>query len=153
MENVDTILAGQPFLKGVDKTILTALKECCSFQQFESGKFIFRQNQQANHFYFILEGKVDVELFSASGGPVVLQSLQKGEVLGWSWLIAPHQWRMDARSVEFTRTLALDAKLLRSKMEMNHDLGYELTKRFLVLVSQRLESARLELLSLYAAHS
>jgi hypothetical protein len=73
-------------------------------------------------------------------------------VLGWSWLIPPYFWRFDARVLEMTRAIALDGKCLRAKCEQNHDLGYELLKRFTNMMDQRLQATRLQLLDVYAAH-
>jgi len=49
------------------------------------------------------------------------------------------------------RAIALDGKCLRDKCEHNHDLGYEVLKRFARIIEQRLESTRLQLLDVYAA--
>jgi hypothetical protein len=40
---------------------------------------------------------------------------------------------------------------LRNKCEENHDLGYEVLKRFAGIVSQRLEATRFQLLDIYSA--
>ena len=48
-----------------------------------------------------------------------------------------------------TRAIALDGKCLRTKSEEDHDLGYELLKRFVHVVEDRLQAARLQLLNIY----
>ncbi len=63
----------------------------------------------------------------------------------------PYQWKFHARAVEDTRALALDGKCLREKCEQNHDLGYELLKRFCQIVERRLEATRLQLLDVYGS--
>ncbi|MGO9435171.1 MAG: hypothetical protein ACLP00_12890, partial [Terracidiphilus sp.] len=67
-----------------------------------------------------------------------------------SWLLPPFQWKFQARAVEDTRSIALDGKCLRTKCEENHDLGYEVLKRFAQIMEQRLEATRLQLLDVYA---
>ena len=52
-------------------------------------------------------------------------------------------------AVELTRAVAMDGKCLRKKCEEDHDLGYELMKRFLMVVSQRLDATRLQLMDVY----
>jgi CRP/FNR family cyclic AMP-dependent transcriptional regulator len=47
------------------------------------------------------------------------------------------------------RAIALDAKCLRDKCEVDHDLGYALLKRFLPVLVQRLQAMRLQLLDVY----
>jgi CRP/FNR family cyclic AMP-dependent transcriptional regulator len=86
-------------------------------------------------------------------GFATLQTVSEGEVLGWSWLLAPYRWRFGARTLQPTRALAFDGKCLRGKCEDDHDLGYELLKRFTNVVTERLEATRLQLLDLYGASS
>ena len=45
--------------------------------------------------------------------------------------------------------MSLDATCLRGKMEEDHDLGYELHKRFAPVVAERLEAARMQLIDIY----
>ncbi|TLM98114.1 Crp/Fnr family transcriptional regulator, partial [bacterium] len=52
--------------------------------------------------------------------------------------------------VELTRAIALDGKCLRAKSEEDHNLGYELLKRFSEIIVERLDATRLQLLDLYA---
>jgi CRP-like cAMP-binding protein len=65
----------------------------------------------------------------------------------------PHKWHFDARAMEITRAIALDGKCLRDKCKEDHDLGYELMKKFSVLIAQRLEATRLQLMDIYGANS
>jgi hypothetical protein len=48
------------------------------------------------------------------------------------------------------RAIALNGKCLRTKCEQNHDLGYEMLKRFAGIMEQRLESTLFQLLDVYA---
>jgi hypothetical protein len=55
--------------------------------------------------------------------------------------------------VELTRAIALDGKCLRKKSEEDHDLGYELLRRFSSIIVERLEATRLQLLDVYKART
>ena len=55
-----------------------------------------------------------------------------------------------ARRRRHVRAIALDGKCLRTKCEQNHDLGYEMLKRFAQIIEQRLEATRFQLLDVYA---
>jgi hypothetical protein len=90
-----------------------------------------------------------VETHIPQKGPVVIRSREEGEVLGWSWLVPPYRWHFDARAVELTRAIALDGKCLREKCETDHDLGYEVMKRFALIIAERLEATRLQLMDIY----
>ena len=80
---------------------------------------------------------------------MAIQSLKEGEVLGWSWMIPPYKWHFDARAFDLTRAIALDGACLREKCEEDHDLGYELMSRFALIIAQRLEATRLQLMDIY----
>jgi len=149
MENLTRILAEHPFLKGLDDRYLQLVSGCASNVKFEEGQFLFREGEEANLFFIIRQGKVAIETFASERGSLIIDTLSEGEVLGWSWLIPPYHWHFDARATELTRAIALDGKCLRGKCEADHDIGYELLKRFANIIEQRLQATRLQLLDLY----
>ena len=153
METLEPILAEHPFIKGLEPHHVQLIVGCASNMRFEAGQFILREGEEANQFYIIRKGKVALEIFSPEQGPIIIDTLGDGEVLGWSWLIPPYHWRFDARAVELTRAIALDGKCLRNKCEEDHDLAYELLKRFAHLMEERLEATRLQLMDIYGGHS
>lgn len=149
METLEPILAKHPFLKGLEPRHLKILVGCASNVRFNAGQFLFHEGEEANEFYMIREGKVAVQIQGGERGPIIVQTVGEGEVLGWSWLIPPYRWRFDGNALELTRAIALDGKCLRMKSEEDHDLGYELLKRFAGIIVERLEAARLQLLDVY----
>lgn len=80
---------------------------------------------------------------------ITVQTIGDGDILGWSWLIAPYRYRFSAKAIESTRAVALDGKCLREKCEKNPDLGYEVLKRLVNILTERLEAARIQLLDIY----
>ena len=153
METLEPILAQHPFLKGLEPRHLQVLVGCAANVRFDAGQFIFREGEAAKHFYIIRHGKIALEIFVPGRGPVAIQTLGEGEVLGWSWLFPPYQWHFDARALELTRAIALDGECLRGKCEGDHDLGYTLVKRFAYVIMQRLQATRLQLLDVYGEHT
>ena len=153
METLEPILAKHPFLKGLKPEHLKILVGCASNVRFNAGQFLSHEGEEANEFYMIREGKIAVQIQGAERGPIIVQTIGEGEVLGWSWLIPPYHWRFDVKALELTRAIALDGKCLRTKSEEDHDLGYELLRRFAGIIVERLEAARLQLLDVYKARS
>jgi hypothetical protein len=72
-----------------------------------------------------------------------------GEPVGVSWLIPPYKWTFDARASELVRAIAIDANCLRQKCEADHDLGYEVMKRFMTILVTRLQATQLQILDVY----
>lgn len=128
---------------------LKLIAGCAANARFDAGQFVFRQGEAANHFYLIRHGRVAIEIHTPGRGSMILQTVDEGQVIGWSWLVPPHQWRFDGRAMELTRAVALDGECLRRKCEEDHDLGYELLKRFSRVVADRLEAARLQLINIH----
>lgn len=149
METLKPLLEEHPFLKDLSTGHLDLVVGCAKNVRFDPGQYLFREGQEANEFFIIRDGHVAVEIHSATKGPVIIQTVGAGEVLGWSWLIPPYQWHFDARAVELTRAIALDGKCLRGKCEKDYHLGYELLKRFSHIIEERLSATRLQLLDLY----
>ena len=54
-----------------------------------------------------------------------------------------------ARALTATRALVLDGRCLRGKFTSDHELGYEVMRRFAPLIVNRLEATSLQLLDVY----
>ncbi|HTS00946.1 MAG TPA: cyclic nucleotide-binding domain-containing protein [Thermoanaerobaculia bacterium] len=151
METLDPLLAEHPFLSGLTPPQIATVAGCARNERFEAGQFLFHEGEEANHFFIIRHGKVAVDVAAPPRGGITIQTVADGEILGWSWLVPPYRWRFSAQAKELTRTIALDARCLRQKCEEDHELGYELLKRFADVVGQRLDATRIQLLDVYAA--
>lgn len=142
------LLASHPFFKDMDPGALEIVVGCCSNAVFRPGSYIFRQGEPANHFYLIREGMVSMEIYVPGHQPIVVQTLEAGEILGWSWIVPPYEWSNDARVSDTARVLQLDAACLRKKMEADKVLGYEIYKRFISVMGRRLAAARMRIVEL-----
>jgi CRP-like cAMP-binding protein len=151
METLEPILAQHPFFEGLEPEYLKLITGCASNVKFQAGAFVFRTGEEASHFYLLRQGRAALEIYAPQRAPIMIQTIEKGEILGWSWLIPPHTWHFDARALEPIRALAIDGKCLRAKCEANHDLGYELLKRVSSIMYQRLQATRMQILDVYAA--
>ncbi len=145
MKTLETLLCEHPLFQDLEPDMLTTIAGCASNVRFESGKTIFREGEEGNRFYVIREGTVVLEVFHLERGSIPLQRLEAGQVLGWSWLVPPYRWRFDARCETEVRAFALDGACLRGKCTQEPRLGYELLKRFAMLMDQRLQATRKQL--------
>jgi CRP-like cAMP-binding protein len=155
MQPIGTLLAEHPFFAGLGRCELDLIAGCARNVRFEPGEHVFREGGAADSFYVIRFGRVVTEIRSPGRGPIAIQTLGEGEVLGWSWLFPPYRWFHDARAVELVRAVAFDGTCLRGKCESDPRLGYELMKRFAQVIIERLENTRMQLLDVYgnaAAH-
>ena len=152
METLERILSEHPLLEGLEKSHVQVIVGCASNIRFDAGQFIFHEGEEAKQFYLIRHGRVALEIFTPDRGPIIIETLREGDILGWSWLFPPYYWHFDARAIELTRAIALDGECLRNKCEEETKLGYEFMKRFAHIVVQRFQATRLRLLDLYGSH-
>ena len=150
MESLERIIAEHPFFENLDSEFIKLMVSCASNVRFKADTYILKEGDPANTFYLIREGRVAVEVFAPQRKPIIVATLSVGELLGWSWLLPPFQWKFNARAIDGVRAIALDGKCLRTKCAENHDLGYEVLMRFARIMEQRVEATRLQLLDVYA---
>lgn len=147
----DVNLASYSFFKGMKAEHLDLLSSHVSKDNFKTNEHIFKEKEEASNLFLVLKGKVSIEMTSTEGKPFSIQTLKEGDILGWSWLIPPHEWRFSARAVEATEMLIIDGKFIREKSKKDHDLGYELFRRLADIFVQRLEATRRQLVEMYNA--
>ena len=147
--SLEPIIAEHPFFQDMKRDYLQLLVSCASNVRFKPGQFIFREGEGADHFYLIRQGSVALEINDPSRGPIPIQTVGEGDVLGWSWIFPPYRWHFDARAHELMRAVALDGKCLRKKCDEDPVLGYEMMKRFARIMMNRLQATRLQLLDVY----
>jgi len=149
METIEALLAGQPFFQGMAPRYLSAVAACGRQVQFMSEQFLCREAEEALDFYVILRGSVAVEIYSFRRGPLTMAEVEEGEVLGWIWFDKPFHWHLAARARQVTRAVSLDVKALASKCEEDHDLGYELMKRYAQHLAVQFRVTKLQLVDMY----
>jgi len=149
MRTIEQYLPDHPFFAGLAPGALAILAGCATNVSFAPGEYLFREGQPADQFYIIRRGRVAVEVHSPTNGRMTVDTADAGEVVGWSWLVAPYTWLFDARAVEATGVVAFDGACLRDKCDQDPKLGYELMKMVTQVMFSRLVAARVRLLDLY----
>lgn len=142
-------LSRHPFIHELPKQHLEALASCASSFTFKDGDTIFREGEYASTFYLICTGRIALQFHAGPLGSTRIQTVGPGEIAGWSWLIAPHRWHFDAIALEGGQAIALNGEWLRKRCDEDHELGYEIMKRIVHIVEQRLQATRLQLIDMY----
>jgi CRP-like cAMP-binding protein len=146
---LEGLLVELPFFDGLRSEDLELLVGCAGNVRFADGETIFRAGDPADTFYVIRHGSVALETFVPARGPVAIETIGAGDVLGWSWLFEPYRWHFDARARSVVRAIGFDGACLRQKCDADPGLGYALMGRFAQVVIERLQWTRLRLLDVY----
>ncbi len=149
METIETILRDVPLFQGLKPEQLELIAGCGSNVHFSEGELLFRDGEEADTFYVLRHGGVALETFVPARGAVTIETLEAGEVVGWSWLFQPYRWHFDARALSVVRATSFDGACLRGKCEADPVLGYALMTRFAQVMIERLQATRLRLLDVY----
>lgn len=149
MKTVTQLLGEAQFFDGLRAETIELVSGCASNVQFDPGTTIFREGERADAFYLLRQGSVALETYVPARGAVMIETIEAGDVLGWSWLFPPYRWHFDASALTAVRATAFDGKCLRGKCAADPALGYELVSRFAQTLIERLQWTRLRLLDVY----
>ncbi|RZU23752.1 cyclic nucleotide-binding protein [Streptomyces sp. BK239] len=118
---------------------------------FPQGTRLFEEGGRADRFWIIRTGSVDLDMRVPGRRAAVIETLRHDELIGWSWLFAPHTWHVRRGDQPGSRLRVrrhrdpLDVQgRLRSRRE-RHPVGGS-------VLAHRLRSTRIRLLDLYAPY-
>ena len=149
MHGIENLLADVPVFADLGARELETVAGCGRNVRFDAGQQLFREGDAADVFYVVRHGSVAVETFVPARGPMMIETIEAGEVIGWSWLFPPYRWHFDARALTQVRATSFDGACLRGKCDSDPALGYTLMSRFAQVLIERLQWTRLRLLDLY----
>jgi CRP/FNR family cyclic AMP-dependent transcriptional regulator len=105
--------------------------------EFESNEVIFQDGDPANRCFLIQSGEIAIEV--GTGAKNIVQTLESGDVLGWSWLFPPFSWHGSARATKATKCIVIDGAHLLVRAESDPQFGYDLMKRISQVLIGRLQ--------------
>ncbi len=149
MRTLEELMTESRVFAGLTEEQLSTIAGCAINERFQAGEWLFQAGEPADRFYLIREGAVALEIHAPGRGAIVIETLHEGEVAGWSWLFPPYRWQFDGRAMSDTRVVGFDGACLRGKCETDHELGYQLMRRFADSLTERLQATRLQLLDVY----
>ena len=149
MQTIDELIASAHVFAGLERGQLEVIAGCGRNEHVERGAFLLREGDPADRFFLIRRGAVAIEVHAPGRGALTIETLHAGDAVGLSWLFEPYRWHLDARALEPCALIGFDAGCLRGKLEVDHNLGYELMRRFTANLLERLQATRLQLLDVY----
>jgi CRP-like cAMP-binding protein len=149
MKTIAETLQEVELFQGLSPEALDLIAGCGSNAAFSLDDLLFRAEEPADTFYVLRHGRVALETFVPGRSSVTIDTIEAGDVIGWSWLFPPYRWHFDARALTDVRVTSFDGTCLRGKCESDPRLGYDLMSRFAQVMIDRLQSTRLRLLDVY----
>ncbi|MEU3520217.1 cyclic nucleotide-binding domain-containing protein [Streptomyces sp. NPDC006654] len=119
---------------------------------FAQGARLFEEGGHADRFWIVRTGRVELDMRVPGRRAAVIESLGPGELVGWSWLFAPHVWHLGAEATTPVRAYEFDAATVLTLCQEDAELGAAVSQWVGQVVGHRLSAARTRLLNLYAPY-
>jgi CRP/FNR family transcriptional regulator, cyclic AMP receptor protein len=148
IEVTPAVLAAHPFLYGMSGDQLAVLATTASDVTFPARHRLFEDGGNATRFWLIQSGQVSLDLHIPGEGPVVIETIGMGELLGWSWLFPPYRWAFGAVAASAVEAFEFDAPAVRACCASDPGLGYELNQRVTRVLAKRLQATRIRMIAL-----
>jgi CRP-like cAMP-binding protein len=122
---------------------LDALLSRSSAETFPEGKTIFRQGEDANHLYILIEGMVDLSVKTGEKFDFLTSKVEKeGAAFGIPSLIEPFRYNVTATCLKPSQLLVINAGRVRMDMEKDPEMGMEIMKKLASIYFNRLNEMR-----------
>ncbi|MFJ9631844.1 cyclic nucleotide-binding domain-containing protein [Streptomyces sp. NPDC101175] len=119
---------------------------------YPPGARLFEENHRADRFWIIRSGTIDLDMHVPGRRAAVIESLGHNELVGWSWLFAPHTWHLGAEATTPVRAYEFDAETVRAACRQDPRFGLAVAEWVGQVVAHRLRAARTRLLDLYGPY-
>jgi CRP/FNR family transcriptional regulator, cyclic AMP receptor protein len=110
---------------------------------------IFREGDRHPLVYWIVDGRVGLDMSTGGSAPKLLLTLGSGDLLAWSAILGGRRMTSTAKTIMATRLLAFDADDLIALCRSNHEIGYQVMEHLAQQLAGRLVATRLQLLDLF----
>ena len=114
-------LSAHEFFSEFSDDVLKFLCECSSTREIKKGQILFLQGENADKFYVVRNGRISLQMPAIMGPALEIQTVDKDQVLGWSWLISPYQWNFQAKAEEDSELLQFDGTAILADANKNRN--------------------------------
>jgi CRP/FNR family cyclic AMP-dependent transcriptional regulator len=137
------------FMRGLSNEYRERLISAGQFKSYQPEICIFHEGQSSAEVYLLAEGQVALETSVPGQGPMRVQTVSAGELLGWSPVLGQGVMTATARALTPCRVLALNAAKILAFAEEDPQFVLEFMRRTAITLAQRLNATRLQLLEAY----
>ena len=140
MAAVIELLRSVAIFKDLDDGELARVSEVCKEERFKPGDYVFREGEQGNRLYLIVEGEVRISRIVPGSGEEALAVLKPGALFGEMAVFDRSERSTDAIVNAPTRCLTINRSDFELLLDFNRDLAYKVLWACVRLLSARLRS-------------
>lgn len=154
------LLKGFPFFSDIPQEHLSDISQISKLSKFDLSQTIFQDGEDAINLFCVVDGEVELSIkvrdkilksniiyeeyvqthFETIENDIIVDSIESGDVFGWSALIKPRLYTTTAKCSKPSMIISLPADKLKAFFNRNSRLGYVIMARLSELISQRLRN-------------
>jgi CRP-like cAMP-binding protein len=103
---------------------------------------LFRLGSEAEKAYLVMRGRIALTLpIQIRGGEeeVLVEEMQPGETVGWSALVPPHRFTLNAAAAISTELLAFSRASVLDHFQAHPAVGHTVTRNLAAVIGHRLQ--------------
>lgn len=129
--------------ESLNNSQLNVLLSRSSVESFTEGKTIFRQGEEANRLYVLIQGAVDLTVKAQEQIDFMTSKIEReGAVFGTASLMEPFHYNVTATCLKPTKVLFIEADHLKEMIEEDPKMGMEIMKKLASIYFNRLNDLR-----------
>ncbi|MCA1960495.1 MAG: cyclic nucleotide-binding domain-containing protein [Desulfomonile sp.] len=122
--------------KGLSQETMTEISRIMVEEDYDKGAVLFTENDPANYFFVLMEGRVRLVVGTHGGIDYTLSN--SGEAFGWSSLVDRDFYTARAECVAPTKVIKIEKEKLGKILDKHPESGLLIYKRLAAVVGQRL---------------
>ena len=143
-------LASGWFGAGLPEPARARLADLAELATHPAGAVILREGAPVDSLGVVVDGRLAIRLNVPGRGAVTVLTVEPGDFIGWSALVAPHRATSTVVALEPTTIVTFNGLVLRAAFDDEPALAAAVQQRLLEAVARRLEATRTQLLDLFA---
>jgi CRP-like cAMP-binding protein len=145
----DVPIEASAFMERLEPSARERLTAMLRPATFEPGETVIREGGPTPFLGIVVRGRIALRVHVPERGPMTVLTIDPGELLGWSALVAPHRSTATAVALEPTRIAAFDVEPLAKAMQDDPAFAAAVLARVLESVAGRLGESWDQLLDLF----
>jgi CRP-like cAMP-binding protein len=130
------------FLRNLGEQHVNRIAKLARLKECEKGTIVFRQGRGLPFIYFVLNGKVGLQIEESGGESVEVSTVGPGGLLGWSPMLGRQAMTATARAVTPCHLAVLDISQLLEVCEQDPRFGIAFLRQIALVMSDRLWDMR-----------
>jgi len=139
------VLRATPYFAAVSNERLRLVAAIAEERAFEAGDILFEETESATGILIVQEGEIDIVYALPDGKQCVVDTVVRGDLIGWSTLVEPFRRTATAAARTPANCIFIDAAGIRRLCEEDHTLGYRLMQKLAETLSRRLRGALVQI--------